>query len=208
MRRVAAMRRIVRPLCTGRSGRFASADRVGREPKAGLAVQVAPALALYANTGYAFTRTMLGARYSPARAAASCRGRRAWKSAPGTPGRAERSPPPGGGWIWKASSSTSATKARRNRAAVPGESASTSQPGLGCCPGFSSTPISPSPLVGRWAFSRVELVAAVDNLLDVSWNEAQFATTSRLQDEPSPLTELHFTPGAGRSLQVGVRYDF
>jgi outer membrane receptor protein involved in Fe transport len=61
---------------------------------------------------------------------------------------------------------------------------------------------------GRWALSRVELVAAVDNLFDVEWNEAQFATTSRLQDEPSPVTELHFTPGPGRGLQVGVEYGF
>lgn len=62
--------------------------------------------------------------------------------------------------------------------------------------------------VGRRTLGRVEAVASVDNLFDVAWNEAQFATTSRLQDETSPVTELHFTPGAGRSLQVGVRYDF
>ena len=40
-----------------------------------------------------------------------------------------------------------------------------------------------------------EILLAVDNLFDIDWNEAQFATTSRLRDEPAPITELHFTPG-------------
>jgi outer membrane receptor protein involved in Fe transport len=54
----------------------------------------------------------------------------------------------------------------------------------------------------------VEIVLAVDNLFDVDWNEAQFATTSRLRDEPAPVTELHFTPGARRSIQLGAGYRF
>lgn len=45
----------------------------------------------------------------------------------------------------------------------------------------------------------------VDNILDVAWNEAQFATTSRLRDEPREVTELHFTPGAPRSARVSVQ---
>jgi hypothetical protein len=52
------------------------------------------------------------------------------------------------------------------------------------------------------------LVVAVDNLFDVDWNEAQFATTSRLRDEPAAVTELHFTPGSRRSFQVGAEYRF
>jgi hypothetical protein len=43
---------------------------------------------------------------------------------------------------------------------------------------------------------------------DVEWNEAQFATTSRLQDEASPGTEPRFTPGPGRALQLAVEYRF
>lgn len=31
-------------------------------------------------------------------------------------------------------------------------------------------------LFGRWSLSRIELLMSVDNLLDVAWNEAQFAT--------------------------------
>ncbi len=35
----------------------------------------------------------------------------------------------------------------------------------------------------------------VENLFDVDWNEAQFDTESRLQAEPQPVSELHYTPG-------------
>jgi outer membrane receptor for monomeric catechols len=59
-----------------------------------------------------------------------------------------------------------------------------------------------------WHAGRVDLVLTVDNLLDATWNEAQFATTSRLRGEPSPITELNFTPGLPRSVQVGARYRY
>lgn len=35
----------------------------------------------------------------------------------------------------------------------------------------------------------------VENLLNTAWNEAQFATESRLQYEPASVTEIHYTPG-------------
>jgi outer membrane receptor protein involved in Fe transport len=68
-----------------------------------------------------------------------------------------------------------------------------------------------STLVELFASCRLggaEIVLAVDNLFDVDWNEAQFATTSRLRDEPAPVTELHFTPGPRRSIQLGAGYRF
>jgi len=40
------------------------------------------------------------------------------------------------------------------------------------------------------------------------WNEAQFATTSRLRNERIPLTDLNFTPGTPRTIQVGLDYRF
>jgi len=40
-----------------------------------------------------------------------------------------------------------------------------------------------------------EIGLAIENLFNTTWNEAQFATTSRLKNEPAPVTELHFTPG-------------
>ena len=36
---------------------------------------------------------------------------------------------------------------------------------------------------------------AIQNLFDVKWKETQFDTESRLQNEPAPVSEIHFTPG-------------
>lgn len=40
-----------------------------------------------------------------------------------------------------------------------------------------------------------EAGVAVQNLFDVKWKETQFDTESRLQGEPAPVSEIHFTPG-------------
>jgi outer membrane receptor protein involved in Fe transport len=42
---------------------------------------------------------------------------------------------------------------------------------------------------------KYEVGIAVENLLNTTWNEAQFATESKLRGEPASVTELHFTPG-------------
>lgn len=42
---------------------------------------------------------------------------------------------------------------------------------------------------------KYEVGIAIENLLNTEWNEAQFATESRLKNEPASVTELHFTPG-------------
>jgi outer membrane receptor protein involved in Fe transport len=42
---------------------------------------------------------------------------------------------------------------------------------------------------------KYEIGLSVENMLNVKWNEAQFATESRLQNEPNAITELNFTPG-------------
>ena len=57
-----------------------------------------------------------------------------------------------------------------------------------------------------WRFGRLEATVTAENLLDADWNEAQFATTSRLQGERMPVTELHFTPGTPRIIQLGLTY--
>jgi len=43
--------------------------------------------------------------------------------------------------------------------------------------------------------SRFQIGASAENLLNVKWNEAQFATDSQLRNEPNSVDELHFTPG-------------
>lgn len=42
---------------------------------------------------------------------------------------------------------------------------------------------------------KYEIGLAVENIFNIQWNEAQFATESRLRNEPAPVTELNFTPG-------------
>ncbi|MCB0678577.1 MAG: TonB-dependent receptor, partial [Saprospiraceae bacterium] len=53
-----------------------------------------------------------------------------------------------------------------------------------------------------------EAALTVQNLLDRSWEEAQFATTSRLFDEPEAIEEIHFTPGHPFFLKAGLSYTF
>jgi hypothetical protein len=63
-------------------------------------------------------------------------------------------------------------------------------------------------LFGSYGIGAVRVFGALDNVFNTEWNEAQFATTSRLQGESEPVTELHFTPGARRAVQLGVGYRF
>ena len=54
----------------------------------------------------------------------------------------------------------------------------------------------------------VRISAALENVLDTEWNEAQFDTESRLHDETAPVSELHFTPGNPRNIRIGLSYVF
>lgn len=49
---------------------------------------------------------------------------------------------------------------------------------------------------------------AVENLFDVAWNETQFATESRLQNEANSVEEIHFTPGAPFFAKATITYRF
>ena len=51
-----------------------------------------------------------------------------------------------------------------------------------------------SGLVGH-RYRNFEAGLSVDNLFDSQWDEVQFATESRLQNEVAPVDEIHFTPG-------------
>jgi len=55
---------------------------------------------------------------------------------------------------------------------------------------------------------RAEVTLAAENLLDVSWNEAQFDTESRLPGEVAPVSELHFTPGNPFNIRLGLGVHF
>ncbi|BAO56763.1 TonB-dependent receptor [Nonlabens marinus] len=49
---------------------------------------------------------------------------------------------------------------------------------------------------------------AVQNLFDVEWNETQFATESRLQNETASVEEIHFTPGTPFFIRGILQYRF
>ena len=48
----------------------------------------------------------------------------------------------------------------------------------------------------------------VENIFNQEWKETQFATESRLFNEPAPVEEIHFTPGAPFFLKGVVKYNF
>jgi outer membrane receptor protein involved in Fe transport len=59
-----------------------------------------------------------------------------------------------------------------------------------------------------YTYKNLTFGVEIQNLLDTEWNEAQFATESRLRDEPEPVEELHFTPGTPFFLKGIMRYRF
>lgn len=50
-------------------------------------------------------------------------------------------------------------------------------------------------LNASYTYKRFTFGAMIENLFNTEWDEAQFATETRLQGEPNPISELHFTPG-------------
>ncbi|HHM20426.1 MAG TPA: TonB-dependent receptor [Bacteroidetes bacterium] len=48
----------------------------------------------------------------------------------------------------------------------------------------------------------------INNLFNTEWNEAQFATNTRLKNEPAPVEELHFTPGTPFFVKIKAGYKF
>lgn len=60
----------------------------------------------------------------------------------------------------------------------------------------------------RYTHSRYQIGLELQNLLNTEWKEAQFATTSRLKNEPQPTTEIHYTPGTPFLARLSLRYFF
>jgi outer membrane receptor protein involved in Fe transport len=53
-----------------------------------------------------------------------------------------------------------------------------------------------------------EVSLTAENLLDREWNEAQFDTESRLQNEADAVSEIHFTPGTPFFFKAGISFFF
>lgn len=60
----------------------------------------------------------------------------------------------------------------------------------------------------NYTFRNFVFGIAVENLFDTDWNETQFATESRLFDEPESVEEIHFTPGTPFFLRGKVTVNF
>jgi len=55
---------------------------------------------------------------------------------------------------------------------------------------------------------KYEVSLSIQNLFNVKWKETQFDTESRLQNESTPVSEIHFTPGTPFFLKAGFTYFF
>lgn len=60
----------------------------------------------------------------------------------------------------------------------------------------------------NYTYKNIVFGVAVENLFDTEWNETQFATESRLFNEPEPVEEIHFTPGTPFFIRGKVTVNF
>nr|WP_321223057.1 TonB-dependent receptor plug domain-containing protein [uncultured Psychroserpens sp.] len=60
----------------------------------------------------------------------------------------------------------------------------------------------------NYTFSNITLGLIIENMFDVEWNETQFATESRLQNEVQSVEEIHFTPGTPFFIKGSISYKF
>ncbi len=58
----------------------------------------------------------------------------------------------------------------------------------------------------RW--NQASIGFQIQNLFNVEWNETQFATESRLQNELDSVEEIHFTPGTPFFMKAVFQYEF
>jgi outer membrane receptor protein involved in Fe transport len=63
-------------------------------------------------------------------------------------------------------------------------------------------------IILAYKFNGFRIFTQLENLFNITWNEAQFDTESRLFFETAAVSELHFTPGNPINVQVGVSYEF
>lgn len=59
-----------------------------------------------------------------------------------------------------------------------------------------------------WSYPKFDFALQVQNLFNTEWKETQFATTSRLAQENSPVEEIHFIPGSPFFLKFVMQYKF
>ncbi|MDN3677052.1 TonB-dependent receptor plug domain-containing protein [Flavobacterium paronense] len=60
----------------------------------------------------------------------------------------------------------------------------------------------------NYEFKNFTFGVAVENIFNTKWNETQFATESRLQNETQSVDEIHFTPGTPFFMKGKITYRF
>ncbi|MFV8326513.1 TonB-dependent receptor [Flavobacterium sp. ZS1P14] len=60
----------------------------------------------------------------------------------------------------------------------------------------------------NYQYQNINFGVAVENLFNTEWNETQFATESRLKNEPTSVEEIHFTPGTPFFIKGKMTYTF
>ena len=60
----------------------------------------------------------------------------------------------------------------------------------------------------NFTHSKFEVGISVQNLFDVRWKETQFDTESKLRNETSPVSEIHFTPGTPFFFKAHISLSF
>ena len=60
----------------------------------------------------------------------------------------------------------------------------------------------------NYDYKNITFGIAVENILNTKWNETQFATESRLQNESQSVEEIHFTPGTPFFMKAKIIYRF
>ena len=60
----------------------------------------------------------------------------------------------------------------------------------------------------NYQFKNINFGISVENIFDTEWNETQFATESRLKNEPQSVEEIHLTPGTTFFMKGKITYTF
>ncbi|GAB1451825.1 TonB-dependent receptor [Draconibacterium sp.] len=59
-----------------------------------------------------------------------------------------------------------------------------------------------------YPWRKLDFGIQIQNLLNTEWNETQFATESRLKNEPTPVEEIHFIPGTPFFIKAIIAFKF
>lgn len=60
----------------------------------------------------------------------------------------------------------------------------------------------------NYQYKKINYGIIIQNIFNTKWNETQFATESRLQNESQPVEEIHFTPGTPFYIKGKITYTF